>query len=281
MPRSFRLHAIAALALGALAACGAGAQASASTSGGVKPFDRPDVTAFKCGTGDRKSCPRGQVLRLSGENLARTKRVIFLGRRGSADDRSAPAQEPSPHRVLVEVPRGAHSGPLRVVAATASARAPSLRVLPAFKPAPLAVAATAINGGVFPVQGKHDYGTAVNGFGGGRKHEGQDILAKCGLPLVAALPGVVTLTRFEERAGNYIVIKADDGTSQAYMHLKAAATLAKNARVVAGQPIGQVGRTGDASACHLHFELWTAPGWYEGGSPVDPLPALRSWDPQH
>ena len=48
--------------------------------------------------------------------------------------------------------------------------------------------------------------------------------------------------------------------------------------VVTGQPIGFVGRTGDATACHLHFEMWPAPGWYTGGSAVDPLPSLKSWD---
>jgi len=38
------------------------------------------------------------------------------------------------------------------------------------------------------------------------------------------------------------------------------------------------GETGDASACHLHFEMWAAPGWYEGGSPIDPLSYLEKWD---
>ena len=46
-----------------------------------------------------------------------------------------------------------------------------------------------------------------------------------------------------------------------------------------GQPIGIVGDTGDATACHLHFEIWTAPGWYEGGSPIDPLPYLEEVGP--
>ena len=49
-------------------------------------------------------------------------------------------------------------------------------------------------------------------------------------------------------------------------------------RVETGQPLGVVGDTGSASACHLHFEIWTAPGWYRGGTPIDPLPALKRWD---
>ena len=127
----------------------------------------------------------------------------------------------------------------------------------------------------FPVAGKHDFGTSDNGFGGGRGHQGQDLLAACGTPVVAAKPGEVTVTRWHAAAGNFAVVEAHNGTNHVYMHLRGPARVAAGDRVEAGDRIGVVGQTGRASTCHLHFELWTAPGWYEGGEPVDPEPLLR------
>ena len=46
----------------------------------------------------------------------------------------------------------------------------------------------------------------------------------------------------------------------------------------AGEQLGTVGTTGSSSACHLHFEMWTKPGWYRGGDVVSPRPYLKSWD---
>jgi murein DD-endopeptidase MepM/ murein hydrolase activator NlpD len=285
MTQTVRLRALPALALALLAAiaCAASASAHSAASAGGAGFEEPKLSAIRCGTGDETSCPRGHVLRLSGEGLAQTRKVTFLGERGSRDDRTARPAERSPHRVIVSVPRSARSGPIRVVTATAAATGPHLRVLAADEPATTAAPAapstkTAPDGGVFPVRGQHDYGTEINRFGGGRGHKGQDVFAQCGTPMVAALGGVVTFKKFQERAGNYVVIKADDGTGHAYMHLAAPAIVDKGDRVAAGQPIGEVGDTGRASGCHLHFELWTAPGWYEGGSAIDPLPALQRWD---
>jgi murein DD-endopeptidase MepM/ murein hydrolase activator NlpD len=132
---------------------------------------------------------------------------------------------------------------------------------------------------VFPVRGPHYYGEGPARFGGGRGHQGQDVFATCGTPLVAARGGRVEFRGFQSAAGNYLVIDgARTGVDYGYMHLRAPAVVKQGERVRTGQLIGYVGDTGDASACHLHQELWSAPGWYNGGAPYDPLPSLRSWD---
>lgn len=132
---------------------------------------------------------------------------------------------------------------------------------------------------MFPIRGKHRFpNTRATGFGGGRGHQGQDTFASCGTRLAVARGGTVIKRAFHSRAGNYVVIRRTDGQSYAYMHLQKRSPLAEGERVLTGDFLGQVGDTGRASGCHLHFELWTAPGWYKGGKPIDPLPLLKLWD---
>jgi murein DD-endopeptidase MepM/ murein hydrolase activator NlpD len=137
-------------------------------------------------------------------------------------------------------------------------------------------------GAVFPVRGAHTFGDGAARFGAGRAghiHEGQDVMAACGTPLVAARGGTVIMRTYQALAGNYVVIQDPiTGQSNMYAHLREPAIVQRGQRVETGQPIGVVGDTGDASACHLHFELWTSPGWYRGGEPIDPLPTLKRWD---
>jgi murein DD-endopeptidase MepM/ murein hydrolase activator NlpD len=149
--------------------------------------------------------------------------------------------------------------------------------------APDATAPFAFAPNVFPIAGPHHLLAGAGRFGtprdGGRTHQGQDVAAACGTPLVAARGGTVKFAGAEARAGNYLVIDADrTGWDMVYMHLRDPALVARGGHVATGQAIGFVGDTGDAEGCHLHFEQWSAPGWYTGGHPVDPRTALVSWD---
>ena len=140
----------------------------------------------------------------------------------------------------------------------------------------------ALYGYAFPILGTHDFGGAEGRFGAGRSghtHQGQDTMAACGTPLIAARGGTVQYSGYQGAAGNYVVIDGKGTTLDfMYAHLAEPSPLQTGELVRTGQPIGIVGDTGDATACHLHFEIWTAPGWYEGGSPIDPLPYLEKWD---
>jgi len=128
---------------------------------------------------------------------------------------------------------------------------------------------------VFPIRGAHEY---WDGFGAGRGHQGADVGARCGTPLVAAQTGRVSTIKYHPRAGNYLVIDVVGSVYDlAYMHLAEPAALAVGQTVAAGQPVGLVGDSGNASGCHLHFELWEG-AYYGGGAPIDPMPYLLSVD---
>jgi peptidase M23-like protein len=135
---------------------------------------------------------------------------------------------------------------------------------------------------VFPVRGRHDYGGEGARFGAGRaghSHQGHDVFASCGTRMVAARGGRVKFEQYHAAAGHYIVIDgAGTDLDYAYMHLAEPSPFQPGDRVYTGQLIGSVGDSGNAQGCHLHFELWGAPGWYDGGEPFDPLPALQAWD---
>ena len=135
---------------------------------------------------------------------------------------------------------------------------------------------------VFPVRGRHDFGGAGARFGAGRaghSHQGHDVFASCGTRLLAARGGRVQYGGYHGAAGNYVVIDgAGTDVDYAYMHLDAASPFAAGDRVYTGQQIGAVGATGNARGCHLHFEMWAGPGWYDGGRPFDPLASLTAWD---
>jgi murein DD-endopeptidase MepM/ murein hydrolase activator NlpD len=129
----------------------------------------------------------------------------------------------------------------------------------------------------FPVRA-HAYGDGV-GAGGG--HRGQGVFARCGAKLRAARGGRVQwVDRQPSAAGNYVVVDGR-GTrfDYVYVHLKGRPSVRDGERISTGELIGRVGRSGNASGCHLHFELWTSPGWFEGGHHLRSVTReLHKWD---
>ncbi len=106
---------------------------------------------------------------------------------------------------------------------------------------------------------------------GGRGHRGTDILGAYGIPVRAITSGVWTVRRPGPSAGNWGVLRGDDGNHYWYMHLQSH-TVSSGTRVSAGQQVATNGDTGNARGTpHVHFELH--PG---GGSAVNPYSLLRS-----
>jgi murein DD-endopeptidase MepM/ murein hydrolase activator NlpD len=134
-------------------------------------------------------------------------------------------------------------------------------------------------GFIFPVRGAHTYGDGIGAPRSGHTHQGLDVFAACGTRMVAARGGKVQYNGYHGSAGNYIVIDGkSSGIDFVYMHLLGPSPHRVGSTVKTGEYIGQVGETGNASGCHLHYEMWSAPGWYEGGDFMDPVPAMKKWD---
>lgn len=142
---------------------------------------------------------------------------------------------------------------------------------------------------IFPVAGEH---TLTDSFGdsrgrGNRRHEGIDILAEKGTPVVAVADGVVRWVQ-RDPAGHCcaVALRHGGGWRTRYLHLDndtpgtddgrrvgIAAGVAPGTRVRQGQLLGWVGDSGNAETTvpHLHFELRLA-----DGTPLDPHRRLRT-----
>ena len=135
----------------------------------------------------------------------------------------------------------------------------------------------ALGGFVFPVAGPTSFSDT---FGAPRMvgtkyyhlHEGTDVFASQGTPLVATNRGVILRKGVGVLGGNKLWLVAADGTQYYYAHLSAFQEGVDDGTVVeAGQVIGYVGNTGNAitTPAHVHFEIH--PG---GGAAIDPFPVL-------
>lgn len=155
---------------------------------------------------------------------------------------------------------------------------PPVVAIPKVAPTPAAGApgATAAKY-VFPVLGGNasytsDYGAPRAGTGW---HQGNDIFAPIGVPVLAVADGELSKVGVNNLGGNRLWLTDQLGNTYYYAHLSAYAThVADGVRVRAGEVIGFVGNTGQARTTppHLHFEIH--PG---DGASVDPYPYLQAW----
>jgi murein DD-endopeptidase MepM/ murein hydrolase activator NlpD len=138
-----------------------------------------------------------------------------------------------------------------------------------------------INGFVFPVGDPHSFGDSFGaprmmGTGYEHAHQGTDIMAPAGTPLLACERGLITVMGSDVLGGTKLWIKGESGTYYSYAHLSAFEEGLTVGQVVeAGDVVGLVGTTGNArgGAPHLHFEIHP-----DGGMAVNPYPLLKVVD---
>jgi len=142
-------------------------------------------------------------------------------------------------------------------------------------------AASAVLGTVtFPLPSGAPYVDRHN-FGGhgshwARMHTGTDLSVSCGTPVLAATAGRIVIRTDQSWAGRWLV-QVSTGPGQLttwYAHMQAV-TVSTGQQVAAGQQIGEVGDLGNATGCHLHFEVHPH-GGHIYQDPVDPSPWLRA-----
>jgi murein DD-endopeptidase MepM/ murein hydrolase activator NlpD len=104
-------------------------------------------------------------------------------------------------------------------------------------------------------------------------HEGQDIIAPMGTPIVAiANSTVIGKGNDPSSSGEFVEIRKASGMEYFYCHLsRFAPGLAAGQRVRRGQLLGYVGMTGDATGPHLHLQV------EPGGVPAPPKPWIDRW----
>jgi murein DD-endopeptidase MepM/ murein hydrolase activator NlpD len=267
------------LCLGLAASCAAAlaipaaASAASASSGGVRAPAKPkvdDVVCISRCVSGHQATP-GSIVKVKGAFLDRVTRVVFRGEDGPLRSRY---KSRGLELAKAVVPKGAIASRPYVIDSRGNVSNRSRHKLEILPP-------SAIPEEVFPVRGWHTFGGSGSRFGAprsGHTHQGQDIGAACGTRLVSIRKARVRTLAYEGAAGNYVVLhNVNTHTDFVYMHLIKPAAVSPGQVISAGQKVGYVGQTGDATGCHLHFEFWRGI-WYGGGHPVDPLHFLKVLD---
>ena len=245
---------------------------------------------------DGKTTRTGRVagLTLEGRSVGdvRSDRAYLLSDGSSvAVNRGTAALE-----LILAAPRGPHTKGTRVRIAVADASATDAVIAtPTPTPSPTATATPAkkkpkrkkapkvqqrLTGQryAFPVYGTAD---VADDFGAARadtgKHQGNDVFAPFGAPVLAVADGTVHRVGTLPISGNRLWLHTEAGDAFFYAHLSAFSPDAENGRKVkAGTVLGFTGNTGDAEPTppHVHFEIH--PGGEEKDA-IDPHAILVAW----
>ncbi len=135
-----------------------------------------------------------------------------------------------------------------------------------------------------PCAGAHNFGGPENRFGApatGHIHQGQDVLTAEGTPVLAPLAGHDRIDQLPGRRGRLLRRRAHRRGLRLHVRPlrgRLASPSAPARPWPPGSCSASAGQTGDATAPHLHFEMWVG-GWQAaGGHPIDPLPYLEAWE---
>jgi murein DD-endopeptidase MepM/ murein hydrolase activator NlpD len=236
--RSWWIGTVASLAWTAAFAPSAGEAGLGATSHEVRRSETLTAIAHRYGVSVREI--------VSANRLPGPRTRLQVGRRLAIPDAK------SERRVEI-TPRATRPGGPR--ARRAALRPPSARDFFALPPANLLLAIPEFGGPVpefaWPVDGavSSNFGRRWRGW-----HRGVDIVAAEGTPIYAAAAGVVATSAIEPRYGRVVKIEHDGGFVTVYAH-NLSNSVEVGQRVAAGQEIGNVGQTGQASSAHLHFEI--------------------------
>ena len=167
--------------------------------------------------------------------------------------------------------------PTAAAAGSAAAGLPPVVAIPRIEAPGTAGAQSVAPRYVFPVFGANanftdDYGAPRAGTG---RHQGNDIFAPIGTPILAVADGGLSRVGVNTLGGNRLWLRDDLGNTYYYAHLSGYASgVADGVRVRGGEIIGFVGNTGQAITTppHLHFEIHPA-----DGASVNPYPYLLAW----
>ena len=111
----------------------------------------------------------------------------------------------------------------------------------------------------------------TSGFGPrwGTIHNGTDMAARHGSPILATADGVISFAGWEKGYGKLVKIRHDFGYETRYAHLSKI-SVKVGQRVSQGKRIGAMGNTGRSTGTHLHYEI------RKNGKPTNPMKYIRA-----